>query len=135
MRSRIACALLTAAVLLTACPDDNTGGNADAVPKACGLPTPELGVNASLVPTEFMLEGMEVVKAVKTKDRLSFALNNPRSVNESFDLLRPASKRAGYKIVGLDNEGFEAEIYLKQGDRLGAIQIRGSRCPDATVVF
>ena len=121
-------------VLLAGCDGDRPRADT-AISKKCALPTPEPGVRAALVPPEFLLDGMEVVKAEKTKDRLSLALNNPRTVGESFTVLKAAARDAGFKLVGEDNEGFEAEIYLKKGDRLGAIQIRGSRCPEATVVF
>lgn len=126
--------MLITAFSLPACTEEKRGDD-NAIPKKCALPTPDPGVRASLVPPGFLLEDMEVAKAHKTKERLSIALNNPRSVNESFALLKASAREAGFKIVGEDNEGFEAEIYLKDGNRLGAIQIRGSRCPEATVVF
>ena len=92
-------------------------------------------MDASLVPDHFLLEGAEVTKAQSTKKRLTAAINNPHGVTESFNLYKGRAKTAGYQIVGLDNEGFEAEIYLRKGTQLGAIQIRTSRCPEATVTF
>ena len=122
------------ALLLTfgACEDSSS---TDAIPEECGLPTPDADVDAALVPDHFLLEGAEVTKAQRTKERLTVAINNPHGVTESFDQYKGRMKTAGYQLVGLDNEGFEAEIYLRKGKQLGAIQIRTSRCPEATVTF
>ena len=105
------------------------------MPAECGLPTPDPEVDAKLVPAEFLLADAVVTNAEKTKERLTIALNNPHSVEESFVEYKKIMRNSDYSIVGEDNEGFEAEIYLKKGSELGAIQIRSSRCPDATVVF
>ncbi len=123
-------------LLIPSCSEESGGGNTtNRIPAKCALLSPEPGVDPSLVPEEFRPEGVEVVKAEKTKKRLVAAMNNPRSVNESFALYKTAAEDAGFEIVGQDNEGFEAEIYLRDGKVLGAVQIRGSRCPEATVVF
>lgn len=111
--------------------DDGT----TAIPEECGLPTPDRNVDAGLVPSGFLLANAEVTKARKTKERLTIAVNNPHSVAESFVQYKRIMRNSDYAIVGEDNEGFEAEVYLKKGSELGAIQIRSSRCPDATVVF
>jgi hypothetical protein len=110
-------------------------GGASAVPAECGLPTPDPDVQADLAPAGFLLSGSEVTKARETKRRLTVAVNNPHSVADSFLQYKKIMRNGDYAIVGEDNEGFEAEIYLKKGSELGAIQIRASRCPDATVVF
>ena len=113
---------------------DSKGG-ATTIPAECGLPTPDRDVDVELVPEGFLLSDAVVTKALETKERLTLALNNPHSVAESFVEYKRIVRNGEYAIVGEDNEGFEAEIYLKKGKELGAIQIRSSRCPDATVVF
>ena len=118
---------------MVACDTEESSGSD--VPAKCGLPTPGPNVKAELVPSEFMMDGGVVFKAQKTKDRLTAAINNPHSVNESYLEYKKIVRQTDYALVGEDNEGFEAEIYLKKGDELGAIQIRVSRCPEATVVF
>ena len=115
------------------CSDDGDGG--PAFPASCGLLTPEPRTDAGSVPEPFLLEGTELVRALETKERLSFALNNPRSVVDSFEAFKKAAMEAGFNVVGEDNEIFEAEIYLKRGTEVGSIQIRMSRCEDVTVVF
>lgn len=121
-------------VALPAC-SDAEGDGAQPFPPRCALPTPEPGTEASEVPRPFVLDGVEVVNVHQTKDRLTVALNNPRSVSSSFEAYKKAAKRAGFEVVGEDNEGFEAEVYLQRGDELGSIQIRTSRCSEVTVVF
>ena len=126
-----------AAVLLVAlpvCSDEPNGGGA-AFPPRCGLLTPEPGLKVEEVPPAFVADGAEIVKVHKTKERLTVALNNPMTVAGSFTAYKKAARAAGFELVGEDNEGFEAEIYLEKGDQLGAIQIRTSRCSEATVVF
>lgn len=121
-------------VAAPACEGENDSSASD-IPAKCGLLTPEPGVDASALPPEFLVEGVEVAKVLVTKKRVSAALNNPRSVTESFEVFGRAARDAGFEIVGRDNEGFEAEVYVKKGRDLGAIQIRTSQCPEASVVF
>lgn len=128
--------VVAAAILLivpSACDTSESSGSD--VPAKCGLPTPRPGVRADLVPEEFMMDGAVVFKAQKTKDRLTAALNNPHSVNESYIEYKKIVRQSDFALVGEDNEGFEAELYMKKGNELGAVQIRVSQCPEATVVF
>jgi hypothetical protein len=62
-------------------------------------------------------------------------LNIRMSVQDALPLYKRAIARAGFELVGEDNEGFEAELYLKRGKELGSLQIRTSVCSDASVVF
>jgi hypothetical protein len=101
----------------------------------CGLFPIDPKADASGIPESFLLEGVEVAKSIKGKKRLTVAMNNPRSVQESFPLYKEAVKDAGFELVGEDNEGFEAELYMRRGSQLGQIQIRSSPCPDATGVY
>jgi hypothetical protein len=113
-----------------------TNSNGDMEPRRdCGLFPIDPKADASVVPEPFLLEGMEVAKSIKNKKRLTVAMNNPRSVQESFPLFKRAVSDAGFELVGEDNEGFEAELYMRRGSTLGQIQIRMSPCPDATGVY
>lgn len=56
-------------------------------------------------------------------------------VQDALPLFKKAIADADFELAAEDNEGFEAELYLKQGKRLGAIQIRRTVCEDASVVF
>jgi hypothetical protein len=101
----------------------------------CGLFPIDPKADASGVPEPFLLDGVEVAKSIKGKKRVTVAMNNPRSVQESFPLFKEAVEEAGFELVGEDNEGFEAELYMRRGSKLGQIQIRSSPCPDATAVY
>lgn len=57
------------------------------------------------------------------------------SVQDALPLYKKAISGAGFDLVGEDNEGFEAELYMKRGERLGAIQIRRTLCDDVSIVF
>ena len=123
-----------ALVLLAACGD---GANA---PKgksfqACGLPTPRPNAKSHDFPDGFLLEGSEPTRVEVKKDRFSAAVNVPLSVQDAYDRYMQSVKDAGFELVGRDNEGFEAEIYLKRGKQLAAVQIRMSRCDDKTIAF
>jgi hypothetical protein len=115
-----------------ACADGNKGADPD---RECTLFPIDRKADSSLVPEPFLLQGIEVAKTIKGKERLTVAMNNPRSVQESFPLFKEAVKEAGFELVGEDNEGFEAELYMRRGSTLGQIQIRSSPCPDATGVY
>jgi hypothetical protein len=123
------------AAVLIGLPSCDDGGGSELVAQECGLPTPEPDVDASLVPDAFLVDETEVVKVFKGKDRFTAALNIQKSVNDSFELYRKAAGDAGFDLVGVDNEGFEAEVYMKRGTELGTVQIRTSTCDDASVVF
>ena len=127
---RAALALLL--VLGSAC----NGGDGSAATEDCGLPTPDPAARADLIPEELLLDGRaEVATAGRRKGGVTAALNLPLSVQDALPLYRRAIGRARFEIVGEDNEGFEAEVYIKQGKRLGQIQIRRSLCADASIVF
>jgi hypothetical protein len=116
----------------TACTDTN---NTEEPNRNCSLFPIDRKADPSVVPEPFLLDGMQVAKSIQTKKRLTVAMNNPRSVQESFPLYKQAVKEAGFELVGEDNEGFEAELYIRRGSTLGQIQIRMSPCPDATGVY
>ncbi len=100
------------------------------------MPTPDPGVDASVVAEVFLLGGdAEVTKTKKSKRGILAALNVPYSVSEAFSRYSDSVKEGGYEVVDDDFEGFEAELYLRKGDDLGAVQIRRSTCEGASVVF
>jgi hypothetical protein len=56
-------------------------------------------------------------------------------VEEALAFYEKAVKAGGYEVIQIDNEGFEAEMYLRRKNRLAAIQIRTSTCDDRSIVF
>jgi hypothetical protein len=134
LRALIAC-VLAAALLASGCSEEEPADDR-AIPAQCGLPTPDPGADASVVADAFLLGGdAEVTKTDKSKRGTIAALNVPYSVSEAFSRYSESVKRDGYQIVDDDFEGFEAELYLRKDDDLGAVQIRRSTCNDASIVF
>lgn len=66
---------------------------------------------------------------------MTAVLSVPMSVQDALPPYRKAIDAAEFELVSEDNEGFEAELYMKQGKRLGAIQIRRTLCDDVSIVF
>jgi hypothetical protein len=128
-------AVLTAALVAGGCSEE-TPVDDQAIPARCGLPTPDPGADASVVAEAFLLGGdAEVTKTDKSKRGTIAALNVPYSVSDAFSRYSESVRQDGYQVVDDDFEGFEAEIYLRKGDDLGAVQIRRSTCDDASIVF
>ncbi|MDQ3953914.1 MAG: hypothetical protein M3279_13280 [Actinomycetota bacterium] len=112
------------------------GGDGSALPEGCGLPTREPRAQPELIPEALLLGGdAEVSAAGRRKGGVTGVLTITKSVQDGLPLYRKAVRAAGFEIVGEDNEGFEAEIFVRKGKQLGQIQIRTSVCDDASVVF
>ncbi len=62
-------------------------------------------------------------------------INIELSVQDALQTYHSIVTDNGFEIIQEDNEGFEAEIYLRRKEHLAAIQIRRSQCDDASVVF
>lgn len=124
------------ALLLLAGVSCNRGGGAPAVPADCGVPSPDPAARPELIPEPFLLDGdADVASAGRRKGGVTGVLSVELGVQEALPVYRKAVRAAGFDIVSEDNEGFEAEVYLKQGKRLGAIQIRRTLCDDVSIVF
>jgi hypothetical protein len=128
-------AVLAAALVAGGCSEE-APVDGQAIPARCGLPTPDPGADASVVADAFLLGGdAKVTKTEKSKRGTIAALNVPYSVSDAFSRYSESVRQDGYQVVDDDFEGFEAEIYLRKGDDLGAVQIRRSTCDDASIVF
>lgn len=131
---RIALSLLVALAMTSAC-----GGGSDAPPEAspsaCGFPEPSATADPSIVDSAFVVDGSVFIETSSGGGLIGAHLYMPLSVNDGYKRFMGILKDEGFKIVGRDNEGFEAEIYFRRGKALGAIQIRRSICDDATSVF
>lgn len=87
------------------------------------------------MPENLLPEGSEIAKSAAERGGFITAVNVPLSVQEAFEFYKKAVKEAGYESISVDNEGFEAELYLRRNKRLAAIQIRTSKCEDRSIVF
>ena len=133
----LAAALLVIGLGFQACADDKkdvpgSGG----IPTNCGLPSPSPGLNRSRVPEPLYLEGeVELSGTQKARGGWVSTINIPYSVQEALPLYQAAVEEAGFEIVSQDNEGFEAEFYLRSRKHHAAVQIRRSTCEKASIVF
>jgi hypothetical protein len=132
-RTVIATALVLACL---GCSSDEPSAKEATDLAACGLPKPNPEADAGLLPEPFLLEGdAEVIQVEVEEGRVIAGLGLRQSVDQAFDRLRTAIPEASYELLQEDNEHFEAELYIKKGKELASIQIRGSTCPDAVIVY
>jgi hypothetical protein len=101
----------------------------------CGFPTPTPGTPDTKVPKEFLIEGSEIAFGQKVRGGFVTSIAIPYSVQDGLPIYRKAVGAAGFRLQSVDNEGFEAELYFERDKELGAIQLRRSTCPDATLVY
>ena len=101
----------------------------------CGLPTPEPERDEALVPDFLLPDGAEISNAQAERGGFVTAINVRLGVSEALEFYEDAVTEGGYEIIQIDNEGFEAEMYLRRKNRLAAIQIRTSTCDDRSIVF
>jgi hypothetical protein len=128
-------AVATALFLLASCGGgENPSGDVD-LQKDCGFPTPRGDLDASLVPAALLMDGAVIFRMQTRQGRRVVGLSVPHGVQEAFDYYRKAAKEVGYDVLQMDNEGFEAEIYLKAGRELAAFTIRSSVCEGAVAVY
>ena len=101
----------------------------------CGLRKVGKNVDEELVSEEFLLEGVELARTQEIRGRFIATINAPYSVNAAYRRYQDQVEDAGWDIVTQETEGFEAEIYLSDSERLAAVQIRTSTCKEKVVVY
>ena len=107
-------------------------------PAECGLPSPGPRADASVVPEQYLLDGLAVVRKVTSrKDFFVVAMNVPLTVNAAYGAYLDALRPPRYQLITKDNEGFEAEIYFRdaEGENLMSVVIRQPRCVEAVSVY
>jgi hypothetical protein len=120
---------------LVACSDGRGTDGSRVIAGTCGFPKKTIEIDTTALPEEFVFEGVEVANFEDRKNRLNAALNVPFGVQDALPRYRTAATGAGFELIQEDNEGFEAELYLRKGNDLMQVQIRGSQCRDAVRVF
>ena len=129
------------ALSIAACGDDEKISRAAPRPSAqtssCGLARIEPHADPSVVPGAFLLDEpkVEVAQTFDRRQRVVATLNVKGSVQETFRAYKATIPDSPFELLQIDNEGFEAEIYLQQGNDFAVIQIRASRCDDASLVI
>lgn len=128
-------ALLVLAIALGGCAGEKQKEPEPGLSGTCGLRKIAADVDESKVSDEFLLEGVEIAKTADLKGRFIATINAPYSVNEAYRAYLGQVKEAGWDIVNHETEGFEAEVYLSDRERLAAIQVRTSTCEGKVVVY
>ena len=132
-RSAIAAALL---LLCLGCSSNEPSAKETIDLAKCGLPTPNPDADGTLLPEPFLLGGeAEVIEVELEEGRVIAGYGLRLSVDQAFDRIKTAIPEASFELLQEDNEHFEAELYIKKGKELGSIQVRGSTCPDAVIVY
>jgi hypothetical protein len=111
------------------------GTEADPAVVDCGLPSRGPNVDDSLVPDLYIPDEAELTRAQAERGGFLAQINIELGVQDALRYYRQAVEDAGYEIIQRDNEGFEAELYLRKGEMLAAVQIRTSKCDDESIVF
>ena len=135
--ARALAAGLLCLVALVGCSSD-AATEEGVIPEECGLPSPGPNVDASGVPKQYLLDGQAIVRKVTERNDLYVvALNVPLTVNASYGAYLDALAPPRYIVITKENEGFEAEIYLRdaESENLMAVQIRQPQCVEAVSVY
>lgn len=87
------------------------------------------------MPDLYLPDEATLVRAEEERGGFLAMINVRLGVQDALRYYRRAVRRDGWEVIQADNEGFEAEIYLRRAKDLAAIQIRTSKCDDESVVF
>ena len=129
-------ALLASLLVLWGCSPEEPKAAGPPDYEACGLPGVHPNTDPDKVPEPYLLDGKaEVSRTEVQQGRLIASLSVPYSVNDAFPRFKEAISETTYEVLQEDNEGFEAELYLRNGDQLGSLQIRSSKCDDVTIAY
>lgn len=108
-------ALATAAatVLMTGCSGGADGGDAGS---SCPSPPPAPAAELALLPEGLSFERIgPVTHVVSTEGHVTVRAVTSLSLDEATVQLQDAVTAAGYRPAGMDNEGFEAEVFFTSG--------------------
>jgi len=103
---------------------------------ACGPTIGETRANTSLVPDIFLIgETPKVTRVIESQQGYSAAILLQIALDPALEEYRSIVKQAGYEILNEDYEGFEAEIYMREGADYVTLQLRETACEDETVAY
>ncbi len=116
---------LLAAVVLSACSPD-IGETAAACPTPSSAPAAE----TALLPTGLSLAEVGTVTEVLSADgHVTVRAVTDKHLDEVTVLIQDAVTAAGYRPAGMDNEGFEAEVFFTAGTyAAGQALVRRGEC-------
>jgi hypothetical protein len=114
-------------IVLAGCsPEDDAADAAD----ACPAPSPAPQAETALIPTGLSFDGIgTVTHVVSTDGHLTVQAVTSKPLDEVTVLIQDAVVAAGYRPAGMDNEGFEAEVFFTSGQyAAGQALVRRADC-------
>lgn len=130
------CLLALVLVLVAGCASEEARPQGPPDFEACGLPGIHPKTDPDKVPEAYLLGGQaEVSRTEVAQGRLIASLSVPYSVADALPRFKKALAQTSFEVLQEDNEGFEAELYLRDGKKLGSLQIRSSTCEDVTIAY
>ena len=144
MREKLNCTRLVGVVAVFVLAASCTGGDsvesepAKPLPinPTCGPTIGEKEVDASLVPDAFLIgESPKVTRVIESQQGYSAAILIQVALDPALEEYRSIVKETGYEILNEDYEGFEAEIYMREGADYVTLQLRETACENETVAY
>ncbi|HET9140832.1 hypothetical protein [Actinophytocola sp.] len=124
-RSLVLCTTAALAVLLAGC----SSGSGD--PEAgCAPPKPAPAAETALIPAGLSFERIGTVTHVENSGaNVTMTAVSTKPLDELTVLIQDAVTAAGYRPAGMDNEGFEAEVFFTSGSvAAGQAVVRKGEC-------
>lgn len=121
-------AIFSAALLALASCDG--GSTPAASPSRCPAPQPQKDL--SLLPDDIPFADYGIVTNVEVKGGflIADAIDDDTTIIEAYPPMGRDLQGAGYDILNVDNEGFEAEIFFARGKEVvGTYRLREGPCP------
>jgi len=123
MRRSIALMVSTAALVGLAGCSTGSGG-------ACETPSPAPPAETALMPDGLSFERIgTVTQVLSTQGHITVRAVTAKTLDEVTVLIQNAVTAAGYRPAGMDNEGFEAEVFFTSGlYAAGQAVVRRAEC-------
>ncbi|HYH34157.1 MAG TPA: hypothetical protein VD814_03290 [Nocardioides sp.] len=119
-------ALAALAVTLSACSATSTGDAA----ADCATPSPAPAAETALMPEGLSFDRVGTITNVQSAEgHITVQAVTTEPLDEVTVLIQDAVTAAGYRPAGMDNEGFEAEVFFTAGQyAAGQALVRQGEC-------
>ena len=129
-RNRLALLAIAVAVLLVVVLGSNVLDADDPVVDPCQAPSAAPRAETALMPAGLSFDQIGTVTRVRNAERhVMVQAVTTKPLNEVTVLIQDAVTAAGYRPAGMDNEGFEAEVFFTTGlYAAGQARVRRAAC-------